>query len=235
MLSFRLRESCNNIDVYSEYNELLVPFTGSHNSTTFTDYSPDTKTLTPSGNVKIVTDRLDPFGLSTGVALFDGAGDALTCNKQGNFYLGMSSFTYECFVKFATVSGVHYLFSKNESVFNGGFAILQIDNVIMALASSNGISWNVIDVNELDIGTVTTGVWYYIGVSRSSVGWKTMLNTAPGETSSKTTSDDLVNNTGNQLIGIGTGGYGAFAGEMSNLRFTKGVARELIMPNRPFV
>jgi len=74
-------------DPYFTRTTLLVPFNGANNSTVFTDYSFNPKTLTAVGNAKIVTAQ-SKFGGSSGY--FDGGGDYLTTP------LYMTNSTYWC-------------------------------------------------------------------------------------------------------------------------------------------
>ena len=73
-------------DPYYHATALLLPFTGANNSTTFTDASPNPKTITPYGNTKISTAQ-SKWGSGSGY--FDGSGDYLTTPDHTDFVLSL--------------------------------------------------------------------------------------------------------------------------------------------------
>lgn len=75
--------------------KLLLPMTGSNNSTTFTDLERVPKTVTRYGGTKIVTAQADPFGNSNGVAYFDGNGTYLTVPDSSDVNFGSGAFEIE--------------------------------------------------------------------------------------------------------------------------------------------
>ena len=73
---------------------LLLSCNGTNGSTTFTDNSAYPLTVTPTGNVKIVTATSKYGGAS---AYFDGSNDLLSVPSSPKFYL-TSTFTVECWL-----------------------------------------------------------------------------------------------------------------------------------------
>lgn len=77
---------------------LLLPMTGTHNSTAFTDLSKSPKTITVLGDAKISTAVNDPFGGNTGVGYFDGSVDGLVFPNTSEFAFGKGDSTIESFM-----------------------------------------------------------------------------------------------------------------------------------------
>jgi hypothetical protein len=98
------------VDPYFSNVALLLHLDGTNNSTTFTDNSPSPRTLTPSGNAKIVT---NDYVFPTGSAYFDGTGDYITSNSAAGLAFGTGDFTVEFRWKPATWTNNRWIISNS--------------------------------------------------------------------------------------------------------------------------
>lgn len=73
-----------------EKSVLILPMDGANNGTTFTDWSPNPKTVTRNGDAKTVTAQSKYYGSS---GYFDGTGDYLSIANHTDFAFGTGDFT----------------------------------------------------------------------------------------------------------------------------------------------
>lgn len=99
---------------------LLLPMTGTHNSTTFTDLSKSPKTISVLGDAKISTAVNDPFGGSSGVGYFDGSVDGLVFPNTSEFAFGSGDLTIEFFIRrIGTNANYSRIFNPDGDYYNG--------------------------------------------------------------------------------------------------------------------
>lgn len=191
---------------------------GANGSTTFTDNSPSPKSITVNGNAQITTTN-PKFG--SGSATFDGTGDYLNTASDNAFNFSGIAFTIECWFKTSNLSqGNRSLFSQR--ILGANYAPFEIR------INSTGFSWLIANssVNFWDStsssisGLVSSNTWTHIAL----VGDGTNLTFYVAGTSRLTRSQPNWTSA-NRTIYIGSGGDGAFTGEIDDFRITKGVAR----------
>jgi hypothetical protein len=208
-------EEWNNVsgDIYYPSCSLLLHFSGSNGSTTFTDNSPSPKTVTATNGAAISTAQ-SKFG---GASVFlDGTNDYLSTNSTSAFTFGTGDFTIELWI-YQTVSSV------------GAYKVLVGDNVYGSVGGWQLYSYN----NQLNLwkggteliapsGTLTLNSWNHVVWTRASGNNRIFINgTQVGTTVSDSTNYILTA----IYIGAAKDGYGYYAGYIDELRITKGVAR----------
>jgi hypothetical protein len=197
----------------------LLHFNGSDGSTTFTDNSPAPKTYTGAGNAQIDTAQSQFGGAS---ALFDGTGDYISTPDHADLELGSGDFTIEFWVRFANVAGSKALVMKSDaSTTEAPFLIFCNTTALTFWSSSNGTAWDI--ANNSAIGTVATGTWYHVAVTRSGNTIRKFLNGTKNG-ADVTTSATLHNNAHPLYIG-GIPSTWYHNGWIDDLRITKGVCR----------
>ena len=200
-------------DIYFNSCSLLMHFSGSNNSTTFIDSSPNNLTVTSNNGAKI-TSSISKFGGTSG--FFDGTNDYIsTPNTVSNFSTG--DFTIECWF---------YKVSTNSTLISNCTAT-NTDNNYFAINA--GTDYAVIQIRD-DSGqafaygpSTTSNQWNHIAVTRNSGTVTVFVNGVSGTPVSitKTITSRLT------IIGgfLYTGFEGYFYGYIDELRITKGVAR----------
>ena len=201
-------------------------------SNRFIDNSTNNFTITRNGDTRVVA--FSPFNPTAswsaatngGSGYFDGSADYLSVAYNSNLQLGSSDFTIE-FWFYGTVA------QNNADVFISGYTSgtnlnylisVPAGNDLKFYASTTGNSFSAI--NALTIGTLTTGEWNHIAVTRSGSTVTTYLNGTVGGTSTGLGSSAIYANTapvyiaaaGDNLTGFNPTGY------FSGFRIVKGTA-----------
>ena len=196
-------------DPYYADTVLILNGDGANNSTTAIDSSPAARTMTAFGNAKLST-TAPAFG--TASMLFDGADDSFRAAASADFSFGTSPFTIECWVKFASVSGLQFLCSGG-----GAGNDIRITNGTTLLI--RGQSATVISAT---ITAPTAGIWTHMALVRDGSNWTFYVDGNSVASGTSTSAFGVSNNT----FFIGSNSEGGFSlnGGME-FRMTKGVAR----------
>jgi hypothetical protein len=213
-------------DEYYPSCSLLMHFSGSNGSTTFTDNSPITKSFTVNGNSQISTAQ-SKFGETS--AYFDGTGDYLSTNSSNDFAFGTGDFTVEFWIYSSDVSSATQRGFLQTSDTSGGLKTSYTSGIVILQGSNNvGSSLNgAISVNiaGTTIGSstsvITTNTWYHIALVRN-LGTSTLYVNGTSVGSGTTTG-----NCSGTYLSIG-GYYNTsylYQGYLDELRITKGIAR----------
>lgn len=201
---------------------LLLHGDGANGSTTIIDSSPSPKTVTALNGAKIITSVADPFGFTNGVISLDGTNDHIRVGNNADFTLD-ANFTLEFWF---------YQFSASvRSVI--AYAPASTNGFAVGPSSTSGRLWfwngtpRIISSLSYSINT-----WNYAAAVRSGSTislWQNGQNVG-SYTESKTF-------TPSQDIYIGGDEYNQwFNGYLSNIRITKGVARDVsVVPSAPFL
>jgi hypothetical protein len=200
---------------------LLLRGQGSNDSTTIADNSPRQKTVTALGGAKIITSVADPFGFTDGVISLDGFNDHLRIGNNADFTLD-GDFTLEFWF---------YQFSAS------------VKSVIAySPALTTGLAFGP--------SSTLNRLWFWNGTARITSPLSYSVNTwtygatvRSGPTVSMWQNGQAVGSytesktfTPNADIFIGGDEFNQwFNGYLSNVRITKGVARNVsVIPSLPF-
>ena len=204
---------------------LLLPMNGTNGSTTITDASSNAFVGTANGNAQIST--TDPkFG--TGCLLLDGTGDFINYTHSSALSIN-NVFTIQAWVRIDTFNAltVHLILSKwgAGSLANDEFAFYyETGTNKLEFDFRSGTTYKSVTSSAV---ALSTGVYYYLAVSRNGSNWTFNIN---GTTSTATNSSSI-NNPGVYGLKVGSwGGYPLdydFNGRIDELRLTKGVARDI--------
>lgn len=201
-------------DDYFSNVSLLLPMNGANNSTTFTDYSPSPKTVTPSGDTKISFAQ-SKWNLSSGY--FDGTGDYLNIPTNIAFAFGTGDFTIEMWL-YRVGSGQQHLYEgRNGTTTN---------TILLYLNASNQLTYyanGAVRISTTSVPTVNT--WVHIAVCRSGTSTKLFMD---GVQVGSTYTDTLNYAAPTTTLYIGTNDVASGSylnGYLADLRVTKGVAR----------
>jgi hypothetical protein len=205
-------------DIFYPSCSLLMHFSGSNDSTTFIDNSPNNFAITSSNGAKI-TSSISKFGGTSG--FFDGTNDYLTIANNSGFDFGSGNFTIE-YWEYRTVSTLYKpVLSRNTSGYPPFMVGWSEFGNVNFFSSADGASWNV--ASAVSMGTLTTNVWTHYAVTRQGNTFRTFQNGT--QISTFTSTATLPAGAGTLLIG----GYATpayfFQGYIDEIRITKGVAR----------
>lgn len=194
---------------------LMLPFEGSNNDTTTTDRSSTGHSITFNGGAKISTTQ-EKFGSSS--LYLDGNGDYLSLAAHADFNFGTGDFTWECWVRFdsVTISG-EYLFAAATG--SSGFFIFRWDG---GGGGSGNWSYGYSAGGNNWADTLSADTWYHLAVVRSSGDIKVYRDGV--EKGSAWTHNVSLNPSSGMFIGK-SHGTEYIAGYLDDFRMTKGVAR----------
>jgi hypothetical protein len=164
---------------------------------------------------------------------FDGTGDYLQSPFQPQFQFGSGNFTIEFWIYFNSVAGNQRIVGQDNTASNITFAIyMPTSGALSYYLSSTGSSWNI--ASGVSMGTVATGIWYYVALVRNGSTFTPYINSVAGTTT--TSSSALFASTAPLTIGADAGaGPGSFLnGYIQDFRITKGVARTITTPTAAF-
>lgn len=194
---------------------LLLYMDGADGITTFTDSSPDPKTVTAGGNAKISTAQSKFGGAS---AYFDGAGDYLALGDSPAWDFGTGDFAVEAFVRFASVAGIQCLITNYNGTSLGWSFQYRTD--------AGGLRFGHGDTVIIDVPwTPEPGVWYHVAVARSGETLSVFVDGTLLQ--SVTDSTNLAGSSAQLWIGslYQQSAIQPLNGYIDDLRITKGVAR----------
>jgi hypothetical protein len=141
-------------------SSLLLHFDGADASATFTDSSPNSFTVTPSGDAQISTTGWSKFGGAAG--LFDGNGDYLTVGSNAVFDFGTGDFLIGAFVNLASIAGDWFIASASGS---GGMFFGYTNS---QLTKGWGVGRNAIAWDFIRAAVPVVGTEYWVVVQRVS-------------------------------------------------------------------
>ncbi len=186
--------------------KLLFHFNGTDGSTTFTDSSSSPHTLTAAGNAQLDTAQ-SKFGSAS--LLLDGTGDSIFEAGSADYALGTGDFTFDFWVRFATVGNCTFVFTDTSGGGNG-FAIDLI-------GANLRVYLNGTEVDRAWVPSANT--WYHLAVTRSGTDLRVFINgVQQGATvtnSTDVTTDDMR---------IGGDRVGNLNGWIDEFRYIKGSA-----------
>jgi hypothetical protein len=151
---------------------------------------------------------------------FDGTGDYLTIPTNPSIVLGTADFTIEGWVYFNTVAGAQTIFDQRPSGGNGAYPVIYMNGATMV--------WYVNTAGQITSGALSTGVWYYFAVTRSSSVTKMFINGSQVGSNYSDTTNYLATRT---IIGISSYDFLlGINGYLEDFRITKGVGRTIAPP-----
>lgn len=210
-------------DLYYNSSSLLMHFSGSNGSTTFTDNSPTPKSFTRGGNAQVSTVQ-SKFGGSS--LYLDGSGDYITTTYNSTaFDWWTTDYTIECFI-----------YPNNSSSLASSATPVLIGNVD---ASSGTNYWSFGPNNNKQLvfyyfnggslfvtsteATVVVGQWNHIAMTKNSTGIRLFINGTASVSSAS------VSGTPQSSVSfpLTIGQYNAISinAYIDEVRITKGVAR----------
>jgi len=180
------------------------------------------------GNAQIST-SVKKFG--TGSMVFDGTGDNLICNLPvpDDLAFGSGDFTIELWAYMNSVSGIQVFYDGRPASVQTFAPTLYINGT--------QVRYFVNGSDRITGGTVATGTWYHIAVSRSGTSTRLFLN---GTQIGSTYTDTSVYTNTASRPGIGFDANASLYylnGYIDDLRVTKGIARytaNFTAPTAPF-
>jgi hypothetical protein len=219
-------------DPYFDDVVLLLHLNGSNGSTTFPDSSINPKTVSANGNAQISTAQSKFGGASV---VLDGTGDYLTSNDNADFEFGSGDFTIEFWMRL-TSSARQGLISKGAP---GDWASFDIStdgtgSQSIQVRCSNGSGWS-IDFFTSPVPTWSLNTWHYVALVRNGNTFTLYIDGT--DRGSGTASISLMNNSSALLIGRSNFWSADAAGNIDEVRITKGVARytsNFTAPDAPF-
>ena len=207
-------------DIFYPSCSLLLHFSGSNNSTTFTDNSANNVVVSANGNVKI-TSSISKFGSGSG--FFDGTGDYLSF-VSGATVFGSSDFTIEFWANFSDIGTFRPLISRRSDCVNVANISIEInrqsDNTIDARAYVGSTLTQITST-----ATTALNTWYHIATARSGSLYYLFIN---GNLQTSASITGTINDPGNtSYIGIRPTCNATLTmfGYLDEFRITKGVAR----------
>jgi hypothetical protein len=207
-----------------QYTRILLPFSGTDGSTSFRDicHGATPHTFTANGNAQIDTAQ-SKFGGSSG--LFDGTGDYISTPDSGDFTLGSSDFTFDCWFNWSGGSGVRGIFGAQAD--SGGTAAAtpwvldhNTTNVMRGLVS-NGAGFTVVTGTT----AITTTGWHHYAFVRTGNTLKLFID-GTQEGGDVAFASSVVNSS--NLLAIGQGGEfttSPWDGWIDEFRLSVGIAR----------
>ncbi len=193
---------------------LMLPFEGSNNDTTTTDRSSTGHSITFNGDAKISTAQ-SKFGDSS---LYLDGSDHLSLADHADWTFGTGDFTWECWVRFSSVTtSGYYLFAADAD--SSGFFLFRWDG---GGGGSGNWSYGFTSGGNNWADTLSADTWYHVAVVRSSGDIKVYRDgVEKGSAWTHTTSLDA-----NGGIHIGKSHSTQYmTGYLDGFRMTKGVAR----------
>lgn len=213
------------LDPYFSAVSLLLHGDGTNGSTTFTDSSPSPKTITPSG-VTISTAQ-SMFG---GASMLFSAG-VLSTPDSAAFDLAAGDFTVEAWVRPTSIPGggvyMGVIGQRNTGITDFGWILyINGDN-----AGRARFDWSLTGTSTagtvLCVNPMVANAWSHIAAVRSG-GSVTLYQDGIGGTPATIGTDTIFNSTSVLHLGVlSFAGGGNFAGNLDDVRVTKGVARYL--------
>jgi len=199
-------------------------------SNRFIDASASAHTLTIGGSPSV--QAFSPFNPTAawsaatygGSAYFDGSGDYLTVADNAAFEM-TADFTIEAWFYLNTLPGAgdfaDIVTKGAAAIYQPYYIFVNPSGSLLFYSSSTGSSWDV--ASGVSFGTVTTGQWYHVAVSRSGTSLRMFLNGAL--ISTITNGNALYDN--NRAVTVGARSDGTedkLKGYICDVRLVKGTA-----------
>lgn len=199
----------------------LLHFDGADESTTFVDQIGNTTTVV--GNAQIDTSQAK-FGGASG--RFDGSGDALRIAHNAAFNLGSASFTIECWVRFASLTGYQALWTKRATDGASGWlqCFLDAGQTPRKLAASASRDSGGDIVFMVGTTVIEADTWYHVAFVRDGSIWRLFVNGV--QNAATTAAGTVLDNSTDIILGAAGLDLGApLNGWLDDFRLTPGVAR----------
>jgi hypothetical protein len=197
---------------------------GTNGNTVFTDTSPVSKNVTPSGNAQISTAQFKWGGSS---ALFDGSGDYLSIPYSSAFDFGNSNFTIECWLYRTGANANSSRIWNSGGDFYGQVEIsLDPSGTLGSYGTTQGAAWDA--WSNGSIGAIPLNTWTHIALVRNGGTVRAYINGIGTTLTSSLGSSALANGSGAssiRTIGGQPGTDRPYSGYIDDFRVTKGVAR----------
>ena len=195
---------------------LLLHCNGANSGTTFSDNSTAANTITAFGNAKTSTAQSKFSGSSL---LLDGAGDYLSIPDSNNWHF-TGDFTIELWFRPSSLpSSADILGQRTNSAFGCPVLFYQIGGQLYLGISFNNSSFTYITASS----TISANNWYYLAATRSGSTFTFWINGVNSGT--YTSSASFTNSSEAMRIGGVASSYAA--GNINDVRITKGVARDV--------
>ena len=214
-------------NVLPESCVLYLPFTGVNNSTAIMDYSYYRTLMTVAGDAKISTTQ-SKFGGSS--LYLDGTGDYIYADGSASKYaFGTGDFSISMWIYLSVKNALYGVIDWRTSGTTNLLPLIYInsDNTLHYSQSSG----------ERIVGTtaLTTGIWYYLSLIRSSGSTKLYLNgVQEGSTYADANNYTIV--AIRPAMGLdAASGNGFFNGYIDEIAIWKGLAISPVVPTRPLI
>ena len=218
-------------------------------SNNFVDRSPLNNLITLVNTPKVTAQS--PFAFTEyntatmgGSAYFDGAGDYLSVADNQALEMESSDFTIEGWVYPTAAPGnINAIVGKraNSGAYgNIGIAYWNNGGIGLYVSSTNGMPWNIFEVNGTSTQYYQFNAWNHFALVRQGSSWAFYVNGA--RTHTATSNLAVYNNGDNLTIGAGAAdGAQPIAGHLHGVRIVKGTAlynpanATLTLPTAPAV
>ena len=177
------------------------------------------------------TDSVAPGITANSSIYFDGTGDAIQSADNDDWDFGTGDFTVECWIRNPGVSADTTILGQwGSSATSASSWLLRLNSAgtISFLGFEQGQTW---PTAYIDGGTSTTVIddnkWHHIAVVRNGTNILLFIDGVLESVDGDVASREFNNGTEVLDIGGSQAGYNAFAGNMSDIRITKGLARYL--------
>ena len=199
---------------------LLLPMNGANNGTDFPDWSPVPKTVTRFGSPVTSTAQFKYYDSS---GSFPTNSDYLTVPYTSDFAFGSGNFTLEAWVRITTLDTVsgNQVFAIDGS--NSNFSVVlrfSASHKATLQVTANGST----QVNAIGTTTITSGVWYHIAGVRDGNTLRIFLNGVE-EATTAFSSSIWASPARVAVAAWSVTPTQGLAGNLQDLRITKGVAR----------
>lgn len=211
---------------------LAAHMDGSNGSTSFSDSSSYGRVLSAFGNAQITTSQ-SVFGGAS--ATFDGTGDYIRTPYTSDLDFGSGDFTVECWIRVTAtrtynghICGTYTFGSVDGGTQNAGWGLSSSPGMAVSFGWSPGGTWQQLALTP--DGVLTLNTWHHIAVSR--VGGTIKIFVDGVQKASSAISSNIVCVKSYFYSGSYNRGDAdafsvniSYAGQIDDLRITKGVGR----------
>ena len=199
------------------YTKLMLHCNGVDGSTSFPDDSGEGQTVSVVGTAEVDTAQSKFGGASL---ICDGSGASLSVTDFSELDLGTNDFTFDFWVRFASLAGVPSFFTRET---NGtSYFYLALEGSGTNLRFRDFVSGEIVDIQRTVSLSIDT--WYHIAVTRSGNDFRIFLNGVQ-QGATYTSSNSLTARTDNLLIGAFPLANYKLNGWIDEFRFSYGIAR----------